>query len=179
MTTDSAPDRSVTTPAEELSASADETKKDARSDPTAPGRLAQSALVEDIEFLTARARATGSARANFALEPLGLRVREYSVLTVARSGLRPSQRELAEFLHLDPSQVVALVDELERRGAVQREPDQRDRRSKVIVTTRAGERLGVQADGRIKQAEDDSMAPLSNSEREQLKALLRRIAFTG
>lgn len=149
----------------------------AEADQAQIDRFVASALVDDIEFLTARARATGSARANQALKPLGLRVREYSVLKLARSGLRPSQRELAEFLRLDPSQIVALVDKLERRDAIRREPDQRDRRSKVVIATKKGQRIGADADKRINQAENGSLAPLNNQEREQLKALLRRIAF--
>ena len=40
------------------------------------------------------------------------------MLTLANSGLEPTQRELADFLSLDPSQIVALMDELEKRGLV-------------------------------------------------------------
>lgn len=44
------------------------------------------------------------------------------------SGLDPTQRELADFLSLDPSQVVTLVDDLERRGLVERMQGEQDRR---------------------------------------------------
>jgi DNA-binding MarR family transcriptional regulator len=140
-------------------------------------RLRDTDLANEIEFMTARARSIGSARANAMLAELDLRVRSYSVLSLACSGQNPSQRELAGFLSLDPSQIVALVDHLENRGAVTREQDPRDRRSKVIVATAAGRELYRTAVSIIQQAEDRSLQGLSSTEREHLRSLLRRIAF--
>ena len=140
-------------------------------------RLLDTPLVAEIEFLTARARALGSAKANALLEPLGLRIRSYAVLSLACSGAAPSQRELAEFLLLDPSQIVALLDGLEQRGLVKRETDPRDRRSKVIKGTAAGSRLLAKAAGATRQAEEQAMGNLSSAERDQLRELLRRVAF--
>ncbi|TFB70598.1 MarR family transcriptional regulator [Cryobacterium glaciale] len=142
-----------------------------------PDRLRDTDLANEIEFMTARARSVGSRRANTMLAELDLRVRSYSVLSLACSGQNPSQRELAGFLSLDPSQIVALVDHLEDLGAVTREQDPRDRRSKVIVATLAGRVLFRQAATVIQQAEDRSLQALNAAEREQLRSLLRRIAF--
>lgn len=140
-------------------------------------RLLATDLANEIEFMTARARSVGSGRANVMLGELNLRVRSYSVLSLACSGQNPSQRELAGFLNLDPSQIVALVDQLENRGAVTREQDPRDRRFKVIVATPAGRVLYRQAAAVLQEAEDRSLHNLSADEREQLRSLLRRIAF--
>ena len=63
------------------------------------------------------------AAGNASLAEHGLKARSYSVLALPASDARPSQRELAEFLRLDPSQVVGLVDGLQARGLVRREPD--------------------------------------------------------
>jgi DNA-binding MarR family transcriptional regulator len=104
-------------------------------------------------------------------------VRSYSVLSLACSGRNPSQRELADFLSLDPSQIVALVDELEQRGLVARETDPHDRRSKGIVATAAGRTLYAAAKKIVRAAEDRSLTDLSRIEREQLRDLLQRIAF--
>jgi DNA-binding MarR family transcriptional regulator len=142
-----------------------------------PERLMAAELADEIEFLTARARSVGSGRANLILKELDLKVRSYSVLSLACSDLNPSQRELADFLSLDPSQIVALVDELERRGAVTREADPRDRRSKVIAATPEGRRLYKQAFGLVRTAEEHSLGELSPEERGLLRSLLRRIAF--
>ncbi|MCX6499958.1 MAG: MarR family transcriptional regulator [Arthrobacter sp.] len=119
----------------------------------------------------------GSGRANTMLAPLDLKVRSYSVLAMACSDTEPSQRELADFLRLDPSQIVSLVDALEKRGLVFRGPDPRDRRSKVIRPTAAGMELHQRAAAAVRVAEDTSLAPLDGPERDQLRVLLRKIAF--
>lgn len=140
-------------------------------------RLMDAPLVDEIEFLTARVRALGTARANAVLQPLDLRVRSYAVLSLACSGAAPTQRDLAEFLLLDPGQIVALLDGLEQRGLVKREADTQDRRSKVIRGTAKGRTLLAQAAAAVRQAEDESMGDLTAAERDRLRELLRRVAF--
>jgi DNA-binding MarR family transcriptional regulator len=140
-------------------------------------RLLASDLATEIEFLAARARSVGTARANEFLAPLDLKVRSYSILALASSGHEPSQRELADFLSLDASQIVALVDELERRGLVSRAADPRDRRSNSIAATTAGLALYRAARDAVRRAESESLGALSVAERDTLRSLLARIAF--
>lgn len=140
-------------------------------------RFMASDLAGEIEFLTARTRALGSTRANALLEPLDLKVRSYSVLSLACSELAPTQRELAEFLSLDPSQIVPLVDQLEARGLVERRADPQDRRSKVINATPAGKELYWQARTLTAEGESASLGGLSKNEQDTLRGLLSRIAF--
>ena len=83
-------------------------------------RLAAARIGSDVGLLLAKLHAAGSVLNNKALADFGLRERSFSILTLACSGLEPTQRELADFLSLDPSQVVTLVDDLERRGLVER-----------------------------------------------------------
>lgn len=145
---------------------------------TAPDALATAALADDLSFLLARANALSLAAGNTALAPLGLKVRSYSVLALAADdGARPTQRELAEFLRLDPSQVVALVDDLQRRGLVERRPDPSDRRANVVIVTDEGRALHGRAVAAAAAAEHELHAGLDQHERAQLAALLRRIAF--
>lgn len=150
---------------------------DGAETPAVPDRLLAGELVNEIEFLAARARSLGSAHANAMLAPLDLKVRSYSVLAMACSDTAPSQRELADFLRLDPSQIVSLVDALEQRGLLFRAPDPRDRRSKVIRPTAAGVELYQRAAAAVRVAEETSLAPLDAPERDQLRVLLRKIAF--
>ncbi|MEV4901110.1 MarR family transcriptional regulator [Citricoccus sp. NPDC055426] len=141
------------------------------------GRFLDSDLTHQVHFLTSRARGRGISHANGQLEGLDLKVRQFSVLSLAASGMNPSQRELGEFLSLDPSQIVALVDHLEQRGAVRRETDPRDRRSKIIVATEAGQQLHGQALKILEDSEDHTLSTLSPRERKQLRSLLLKIAF--
>ena len=97
-------------------------------------RLAAAEIGNDVGLLLAKLHAAGSVLNNRALADFGLRERSYSVLRLACSGLEPTQRELADFLSLDPSQVVSLVDDLEHRGLVERAQGKQDRRAKIIVS---------------------------------------------
>ncbi len=141
------------------------------------GRLSASSLTADVSFLLARANALSFAAGNVALAAHGLRARSYSVLALAAGGIRPSQREIADFLRLDPSQVVALVDDLQRHGLVEREPDPVDRRANVVVATAAGRELYAEASADALDAEEELHGALDPAQRAQLAELLRIVAF--
>jgi DNA-binding MarR family transcriptional regulator len=150
----------------------------AKSEEAAARTDARARLADDVSFLLARANALSLAAGNAALAAVGLKVRSYSVLALAcDTAAGPSQRELAEFLRLDPSQVVALVDDLQRRGLIERRPDPADRRANVVVATADGFALHARALAAAEAAERDLHGDLSAAERVQLADLLRRIAF--
>ncbi|MEL5991552.1 MarR family winged helix-turn-helix transcriptional regulator [Microbacterium phosphatis] len=134
-------------------------------------------LLNDTAFLLARANAQSLAAAHAALAEHGLRVRSYTVLALAVSEERLSQRDIAEYLRLDPSQVVALVDDLQTRGLVTREPDPNDRRAKAVIATPAGRRLHTQAEAAVNAAERDLLSVLAADEQAVLRDLLLRLGF--
>ena len=134
-------------------------------------------LFDDLSFLLARSNALSLAAGNAALRAHGLRVRSYSVLALAAGGRRPSQRELAELLRLDPSQVVALVDELQARELVIRQPDPGDRRANVVTATDEGTALYARATVSVAGAQEDVFSSLSPEERSHLTTLLRSVAI--
>ncbi len=143
----------------------------------AKGRLVGAALADQTSFLIARANARSLALGNAALAPLGLKVRSYSVLALAAGDERPSQRDLAAFLRLDPSQVVSLVDDLESRGLVERVPDPSDRRTNAVVATPSGDRLAAQAREALDRAGERVFEGLNEDDQRELASLLRRVAF--
>ncbi|MFW0782947.1 MarR family winged helix-turn-helix transcriptional regulator [Gordonia sp. CPCC 206044] len=99
-------------------------------------------LPEDLGFLMTRASAILVKETNRAMAPLGLKVRGYSVLAaVCDEDDGITQRRLAADVGLDPSQIVALVDDLEGRNLVMRTIDPDDRRNKLIVATEPGREL--------------------------------------
>lgn len=140
-------------------------------------RFAGSELAQETEFLLARARAAGTGHANSRLLALGLKARSYAVLSLAASGLEPTQRELAEFLSLDASQIVALVDQLEKAQLVERHPAPTDRRTNVIVATAEGVQMYARARDVAQETESESLAALSAEEREDLRRLLSKITL--
>lgn len=139
-------------------------------------RLWRTPVGDDLAFLLARANAVSVSRVNAALQAVDLRVRAYSVLAIAANNARPSQRELSEFLRLDPSQIVALIDELQSRGLVEREPDPTDRRANVVVATPAGRDLLARAQELAREVESEMFGALDGSEREALAHALRVMA---
>lgn len=146
--------------------------------PTSNARSARfSATGADLSFLLARATALSNESASAALAEVGLKVRSFAVLAVVAGERRPSQRELSDLLRLDPSQIVALVDDLERRGFVERTRDQNDRRANAITATAAGDELLVRARNAAAAAEAGFLEVLSGLERAQFADALRRIAF--
>ncbi|ASN53643.1 MarR family winged helix-turn-helix transcriptional regulator [Sinomonas sp. R1AF57] len=166
------------TPAETGTASAGPDGKGAEAKGSGgSGRFDGIGLVAEPVFLMARAASLGSADANRALAGLGLKVRGYSALAVVCSGRKPTQRELSEFLVMLPSRVVAILDELERRGLVQRTADPRDRRSNVIVPTEAGLELYARAKEAVDAATEESLGDLTPKERQELARLLTKAAF--
>lgn len=138
-------------------------------------------LSDDIGYLASRASGILIQATNGALADLGLRVRSYSTLILAcdtPGGM--TQRDLAEVLGLDPSQVVQLVDELERAGLVERRPSAADRRTRLIAATRAGRQVRRTAEKRVAGVHRAALGALSEGERSTLRELLGRfIAAAG
>ncbi|QHK21090.1 MarR family transcriptional regulator [Pseudarthrobacter psychrotolerans] len=137
-------------------------------------RLAESTISNDMGFLLAKLHAAGSLLNNAALAEFGLKERSYSVLALACGNLGPTQRELADFLSLDPSQIVALIDELEQRGLVERKPGIADRRQKIVTATSEGHRIHAAARKAAQGAEVAHLSMLTDQEVASLRAILRK-----
>lgn len=140
-------------------------------------RVASGPLAYEIEFLTVRVFVAGTRLANERLRPLGLRARSYAALALACSDVPIRQRDLVTLLELDPSQIVALIDELESLGLVRREADPADRRTRVIDATPAGRELFERARVVTAGAERETFASLRDDERDVLRSLLRKVVF--
>jgi MarR family transcriptional regulator, lower aerobic nicotinate degradation pathway regulator len=136
-----------------------------------------SALARDPGFLLARAGGAAIRRLNRALARHGLRSRQYTVLTAAAEPPGRSQRDLGELLGIDPSAVVAIVDDLEREGLVRREPHPLDRRTRLIVATDAGRSRLAEVAGSTGEVEAALLARLAPGERATLVDLLGRLAL--
>ena len=117
-----------------------------------------------------------TARVRRALRPLGLGAQQYLVLDQLRLLGEPSQAELADALGIDRSNLAAIAADLCDRGLAERTRDESDRRRYVLRLSADGERLLRRTEGAVATAEDDLLAPLDAEQREELYALLRRLA---
>ena len=75
------------------------------------------------------------------IQHTGLTHKQVGLLAGVDAGVATSQREIATQLHVAPSLVVTLVDQLTRSGAVRRTRSRSDRRVQTIEITDEGRRL--------------------------------------
>jgi DNA-binding MarR family transcriptional regulator len=81
--------------------------------------------------------------------------------------------DLAAALHCDSSNITGIVDRLEERGLVRREPAPGDRRVKMLVLTASGERLRQEITRRFTEP-PAQLAALSQRDQKALRDILRR-----
>ena len=85
------------------------------------------------------------------------------------------QSELARATHLDRSTVVTVIDNLERRGLVERRAALHDRRSNAIRLTDAGSALLRQLKRKVVQHEKRLLENFSDTERDTFLTLLQKV----
>lgn len=135
-----------------------------------PARRRQGGfLVSSVGFAT-------MASFRVALEPFGIRPRQFATMRALGEQAGQSQRALSEALHIPPSRLVALLDDLEEQGLVERRADPADRRARCLYLTKAGDQLLEQLYLAAAQHERRAFAGLTAAERRQLDSLLSRVA---
>lgn len=109
------------------------------------------------------------------LVPLGLKANHVQALVFLRAHPDAHQRDLVEALHVTPSTVVELIDELEARGLARRSRDPHNRRVSVVALTENGGSTLDQALALSKAVEEQLLAPLDGRDRQRLLRYLRMI----
>ena len=113
-------------------------------------------------------------RLDRALSPLGLRARDFWLLAIAGTG-NLSQHQIAALCGIDPSSLVAVLDEMERRGWLRRQRNPRDRRMQWVQRTEEGDRLFTRAVPRARRAEQQQLAALTPAQQRNLVAALGKL----
>src|SRR5881394_2404672 len=110
-----------------------------------------------------------------ALEPFGIRPRHVAALIELRDRGELTQQSLCGQLHLDPTNLVAILNELEERGYATRRRDPQERRRHLVEVSKKGiaviEKVSEVMDG----VEADLLDGLEPAEREELEGLLTSI----
>jgi DNA-binding MarR family transcriptional regulator len=110
------------------------------------------------------------------LEPLGLEPRQFALLRYVAAAEGHSQQELGAVLQVPASRMVALLDEMEERGLLERRAHPTDRRAKALYLTPGGSKTLTQAMEAAAAFEGEVTAGLGADEREELVSLLQRLA---
>ena len=129
-----------------------------------------------LAFLLSQVGAHSAAQFARRLAPLELSPAHVGILRVIEQSDALSQQALGEKLGAFPSRLVALLDELERRGLIERRDNPNDRRSYALYLTGAGRDALDQIGQIARQHQEDLCAALGPPEQAQLASMLGRIA---
>jgi DNA-binding MarR family transcriptional regulator len=141
---------------------------------TTPQRLPEE-LVASSTFLLKRLGFAAKERGMQAYEQQGLHPYHFAILLALDEGSHETQGAIADALGYDRGQLVGLLDELEKRGLVERRRDPDDRRRHLVQMTAEGKRTLRRLRSLARELEDDFLEPLSDAERDKLHALLLKL----
>lgn len=131
---------------------------------------------DGVAFLLTQLGTRAAMRYAERVAELDLTPPQTGLLRVIAARAGASQAELAGIMGLLPSKMVAMVDEFEQRGLVQRRRDTADRRQYALHITDQGVAL-LREVGTVARAHDRATtAALSADERATLQALLGKLA---
>lgn len=113
------------------------------------------------------------------LTAFGLRARHVVALTLLRDLGEQNQSDLPAMLGIDATNVVALLNELEADGLVERRRSAEDRRRHTVTLTAAGARTLDEVEKALSVVERQVLASLSDAEQHDLYTLLARATASG
>ena len=128
-----------------------------------------------VPFLLYRAAEQSHSLAKDMLAQIELNARQVGILTLVIVREPMTQKALGDMLRIDRTTMVALIDDLERKGLVIRQRHPRDRRAFLVSPTESGRTAKVEAIRILDEQQRCFLAPLAAAERQQLGALLKRL----
>lgn len=108
------------------------------------------------------------------LEAHELSMWAYTVLSALSRGTARGQGALAQEIGADKTRIIAVLDDLQDRGLIERTPDPADRRARLLALTPEGRRRYAAVHAEIQAREDEQvLAHLPAAERREFLATLR------
>ena len=106
----------------------------------------------------------------------GLSMWGYSVLVALdRSAIR-TQAALAEAIGADKTRIIAILDELQQNGLIERLADPEDRRARLLAITKEGRRVKDAVQAEIQSGEERWLGTLSASDRAVFLRVLQQLS---
>lgn len=128
-----------------------------------------------LAFLLSQVGIYASKRFAERIAEIGLYPPLFRVLNLIDAGEGQSQQAIGNAVEVPPSRMVALVDELERLGLVERRPHPDDRRVRALHLTRKGRAVLERGRRIAAEHERELTRGLSDAERKRLTGLLQEI----
>lgn len=105
----------------------------------------------------------------------GLTPRSFSALSLVADSPGITQSELSRILGIERSGLVAIIDELQARGFLERVPVQGDRRAQALTLTSSGMSAYLAMLARVRTHEERLLDGLDAGERDVLLGMLRKL----
>jgi DNA-binding MarR family transcriptional regulator len=110
------------------------------------------------------------------LETHGLSMWGYSVLlALDRSAIR-TQAALADAIGADKTRIIAILDELQQNGLIERLADPEDRRARILAITKEGRRVKEAVQTAIQRGEERWLGTLSAADRAVFLRVLQELS---
>ena len=138
-------------------------------------RIAGDRAPSSVGFLLSQVGMYAGQRFARRLAAVDLQPPLFRVLNVVDAVEGQSQQAIGEAIGAPASRMVAIVDELERRGLVERRPHPSDRRVRALYLTGDGRKLLARGRRIATEHEEELMHGFSEAERRRLVALLQKV----
>jgi DNA-binding MarR family transcriptional regulator len=130
---------------------------------------------QTLAFLLSQVGIHASKRFAERIAAAGLNPPLFRVLNLVDAAEGRSQQAIGAAIEVPPSRMVALVDELEQRGLVERRPDPKDRRVRALFVTAKGRRCLLKGREIAKAHEEELTRDMPAADRKRLIDLLQQI----
>jgi DNA-binding MarR family transcriptional regulator len=126
-------------------------------------------LIRRLHQISVAIFANRMAEAGIDLTPV-----QFAALTTVDDNPGVDQATLAGLIAYDKVTIGGVVDRLVQKGLLRREVSKRDRRARVLTLSDEGQRLLARALPEARLVQDDTLAGLSDDERQSFVGLLRK-----
>lgn len=130
-----------------------------------------------VAFLLSQVGILASQRFARRIAEIGLHPPQFRVMNMIDAAEGRSQQAIAEAIGAPASRMVAIVDELEDQGLVERRPHPSDRRVRALYLTAAGRRMLARGRKIAGEHEEEMMRGLTGADRDRLVALLQKVVY--
>jgi len=128
-----------------------------------------------LAFLLSQVGTHAAQRFARRIAELDLHPPQFRVLNAVDAAEGRSQQAIAGSIGAPPSRMVAIVDELEQRGLVERRPHPSDRRVRALYLTADGRRLLARGRKLAAEHERDLTRGMSKADSKRLVSLLQKL----
>jgi DNA-binding MarR family transcriptional regulator len=127
-----------------------------------------------ISYVVARLERAVRSAVNERVRAYGLTTLQYTTLSVLGARGQPlTNAQLARRAYMTPQSMIEVIDALERKGLIRRDPHPSHRRVFPATVTAKGRRVLKACDAAVEEMEEEMLAELGSEEREALLAWLK------